>query len=462
MIQVEVPTVGESISEVQIGQWLKAEGDWVESGEDLVEIETEKASVQIPAPASGILQGILKQQEAFADVGEVIASIVPGDQPSGGGSSGGQASANNNDAASAPPTASWPPAASESAASESAASQGTATPQPARQNTVGSRGDGAGFVMPAARRMLDEHGINPSDVPATGPGGRLLKEDVVAFIRNPPQPPAAPQPPAPQPPAPTSLSAPGSSRSMGGSGSLGTLMTEQAPHRGEEVKPMSMLRRTIAARLVEAQQTAALLTTFNEIDMQPTMNLRSQYKDRFEEKHGVKLGFMSFFAKAAVEALRKFPAVNAEIRDGNIVYRHYQDIGIAIGGGKGLVVPILRNVERMNFADIERAISDYAKEAGENRLQPEDLMGGTFTISNGGIYGSLLSTPIVNPPQSGILGLHSIQKRPIAVNDEVVIRPMMYVALTYDHRIVDGREAVGFLKVIKDVIEEPARLFLEL
>ena len=463
MIQVEVPTVGESISEVQIGQWLKAEGDWVESGEDLVEIETEKASVQIPAPASGTLRGILKQQEAFANVGEVIASIAPGDQPSGGGSSANQTNSTSNDAspaASSPATASWPPTSGESATGH-----GTSTPRPATQKPVGSRGDGAGFVMPAARRMLDEHGINASDVPATGPGGRLLKEDVVAFIRNPPQPAAAPQPPAPAPPsapAPTSLATPGSSGSMGGSGSLGTLMTEQAPHRGEEVKPMSMLRRTIAARLVEAQQTAALLTTFNEIDMQPTMKLRSQYKDRFAEKHGVKLGFMSFFAKAAVEALRKFPAVNAEIRDGNIVYRHYQDIGIAIGGGKGLVVPILRNVERMNFADIERAISDYAKEAGENRLQPEDLMGGTFTISNGGIYGSLLSTPIVNPPQSGILGLHSIQKRPIAVNDEVVIRPMMYVALTYDHRIVDGREAVGFLKVIKDVIEEPARLFLEL
>lgn len=225
---------------------------------------------------------------------------------------------------------------------------------------------------------------------------------------------------------------------------------------------MSMLRRTIANRLVEAQQTAALLTTFNEIDMAPVMDIRKKYKDAFGEKHGVKLGFMSFFAKASVEALRRFPAINAEIRDANFVYRHYQDIGIAIGGGKGLVVPILRNVERMSFADIERSIGDYAKLAGENKLQPEDLMGGTFTISNGGVYGSLLSTPIVNPPQSGILGLHSIQDRPMAVNGEVVIRPMMYIALTYDHRIVDGREAVGFLKTIKEVIEEPSRLFLEI
>jgi 2-oxoglutarate dehydrogenase E2 component (dihydrolipoamide succinyltransferase) len=241
-----------------------------------------------------------------------------------------------------------------------------------------------------------------------------------------------------------------------------SLVTDSSAHRGEEIKPLSMLRRTIAARLVQAQQSAALLTTFNEIDMQPVMEIRRKYKEKFVERHGVKLGFMSFFAKAAVEALRRFPAVNAEIRDDNIVYRHYQDIGVAMGGGKGLVVPVLRNVELMSFAQVETAISDFAKQAGENRLQPEDLIGGTFTISNGGIYGSLLSTPIVNPPQSGILGLHSIQDRPVAVDGNVVIRPMMYVALTYDHRIVDGREAVGFLKTIKDVIEDPARLFLEL
>tara|TARA_A100001391_G_scaffold156253_1_gene114117 strand:- start:1157 stop:1834 length:678 start_codon:yes stop_codon:yes gene_type:complete len=224
---------------------------------------------------------------------------------------------------------------------------------------------------------------------------------------------------------------------------------------------MSMLRRTIASRLVQAQQTAALLTTFNEINMQPVMQIRSKYKDAFAKKHGVKLGFMSFFAKAAVEALRRFPAVNAEIRGDAMVYKNYQDIGIAIGGGKGLVVPVLRNVERMSFSQIEGSIAEYARLAGENRLQPSDLMGGTFTISNGGIYGSLLSTPIVNPPQSGILGLHSIQERPVAEDGQVVIRPMMYIALTYDHRIVDGREAVGFLVAIKDMVEDPSRLFLE-
>ena len=225
---------------------------------------------------------------------------------------------------------------------------------------------------------------------------------------------------------------------------------------------MSMIRRTIATRLVQAQHNAALLSTFNEIDMQPVMQLRNKYRDAFSEKHGVKLGFMSFFAKAACEALRRYPSVNAEIRGNNIVYRHYCDIGIAIGGGKGLVVPVLRNVERMTFAEIERTIGDYATKAVANKLTPVDLEGGTFTISNGGIYGSLLSTPIVNPPQSGILGLHAIQDRPVAVNGQVVIRPMMYVALTYDHRIIDGREAVSFLKTIKEVVEDPARLFLEI
>ncbi len=436
-IPVEVPTVGESISEVQIGQWLKSDGDWVAAGEDLVEIETEKASVQIPSPASGFLEGITKQNEEFAGIGDVIAMIRVAEQPAGGGNGNGERAPA---AAKAPPSAPAAPA-----------------PKPVSAPAPASSGS---FVMPAAQRLLDEHGLSASEVPATGPGGRLLKEDVIAYAKNRPAEPAAPAPtPAPSPvPSPvpaTSISAPRRQ-------AAGSLLADAPAHRMEEVKPLSMLRRTIAARLVEAQQTAALLTTFNEIDMSSTMEIRKQYKDRFAERHGVKLGFMSFFAKAAVEALRQFPAVNAEIRDGNAIYRHYQDIGVAIGGGKGLVVPVLRNVERMSFADIEGAIGEFARQAGENRLQPQDLMGGTFTISNGGIYGSLLSTPIVNPPQSGILGLHSIQERPIAVNGQVVIRPMMYVALTYDHRIVDGREAVGFLKVVKEVIEEPARLFLEL
>lgn len=416
IIDVAVPTVGESISEVQISRWLKKDGDWVASGEDLADIETEKASVQIPAPASGFLHNVMKQVDEFAKIGEVIAKIRVAVKPEGG-------------------------APASSPAAPAAAAQPAASPQPA--------GSAAAFVMPAAQRVLEQHGLSASQVPATGPGGRLLKEDVENFVRN------RPATPAPQAALTTSIATPARPTAP-------TSLVTDSAYRTEEVKPLSMLRRTIAARLVEAQQTAALLTTFNEVDMQPVMTIRTKYRDAFNDKHGVKLGFMSFFAKAAVEALRRFPAVNAEIRGDSAVYRHYQDIGIAIGGGKGLVVPILRNVERMSFAEIESAIADYAAKAGDNRLQPQDLMGGTFTISNGGIYGSLLSTPIVNPPQSGILGLHSIQERPIALDGQVVIRPMMYLALTYDHRIVDGREAVGFLKTIKDVIEDPARLFLEL
>ena len=427
-INVEVPTVGESISEVQVGQWLKQEGDWVAAGEDLVEIETEKASVQIPSPASGILQGILKDSEEFATVGEVIASIQPSDQPS------------------SPPE----PVSEQSPEPETQAT----SPQASSVETGPAK-----FVMPAAQRLADENGLDVKSIPASGPGGRLLKEDVQSYLANQTQTAAAVPAPPPAPQAAPTL--PAVSASQAGDRTL-SIGSSNTAHRSEEVKPLSMLRRTIAARLVEAQQTAALLTTFNEIDMQPVMSIRKKYQDRFVERHGVKLGFMSFFAKAAVEALRRYPAVNAEIQGDQVLYRHYQDIGVAIGGGKGLVVPILRNVERMSFAEIELTIGAFAKKASENRIQADDLIGGTFTISNGGVYGSLLSTPIVNPPQSGILGLHSIQQRPIALDGNVVIRPMMYVALTYDHRIVDGREAVGFLKTIKDVIEDPSRLFLEL
>lgn len=444
LISVEVPTVGESITEVQVGQWLKNVGDAVTEGEDLVEIETEKASVQIPSPASGTLAEIKVNADEFANVGDIIAAIDPS------GSSAGSAAPTQT---SQPVQTSQPTQTSQPATPTPPAAPAP-SPSPAPAN-----GKRDVTVMPAAQRLLNEHGLSAHDVVATGPGNRMLKEDVQAHIAN--QPAAATPPPA-APAAKPAAAAPPARQTPAAASPPTSLVPDAAPHRMEEVKSMSMLRRTIANRLVEAQQTAALLTTFNEIDMAPVMGIRKKYKDAFGDKHGVKLGFMSFFAKASVEALRRFPAINAQIRDGNFVYRHYHDIGIAIGGGKGLVVPILRNVERMSFADIERSIGDYAKLAGENRLQPEDLMGGTFTISNGGVYGSLLSTPIVNPPQSGILGLHSIQDRPVAVDGEVVIRPMMYIALTYDHRIVDGREAVGFLKTIKEVIEEPSRLFLEI
>jgi 2-oxoglutarate dehydrogenase E2 component (dihydrolipoamide succinyltransferase) len=412
MAQLVVPSVGESIQEVQISNWLKKEGDWVQAGEEVVELETEKATVQVPSPVAGVLTKILKPKEQFATVGEAIAEIDPSAKPA---------------------SASTPAPATPSAATSSPASKPSA----------------GGHVMPAAQKMMEEKGLRPDQVVGTGPGGRVLKEDVQRTV-----------PPATAASTPTqgTLVAPTSKQTLESPAALPVAASGQ---RAEEVKPMSMIRRTIAQRLVQAQHQAALLTTFNEVDMQPVMQLRNKYRDAFQEKHGVKLGFMSFFAKAACEALRRFPAVNAEIRGNNIVYRNYADIGIAIGGGKGLVVPVLRNVELMSFAAIERTIGEFAKKAMENRLMPEDLEGGTFTISNGGIYGSLLSTPIVNPPQSAILGLHSIQDRPVAVQGEVVVRPMMYLALTYDHRIIDGREAVTFLRTIKEVIEDPTRLFLE-
>lgn len=433
MVEVKVPEVGESISEVQIGQWLKSEGDWVAAGEDLVDIETEKASVQIPSPESGFLRNIRLVAEEFAAVGDLIAEIEPAEKPAGNAAPAASQTA--------PASSGSAPAPAGGNASGGVSAQ-SARPAPSGMALGGQTAPG--FVMPAAQRMIDDNNLRAEQVPGTGPGGRVLKEDVIRAMHS-------------VPPAPAQIAPPVSALPA----AVASLVTAGAAHRGEEIKPMSMIRRTIAARLVEAQQTAALLTTFNEVDMGPVMDLRKKYKDLFVEKHGVKLGFMSFFAKAVVEALRRFPAVNAEIRGNHVAYRHYYDIGIAIGGGKGLVVPILRNVESMTFADVERAISDYGRAASENRINPSDLEGGTFTISNGGVYGSLLSTPIVNPPQSGILGLHSIQDRPMAVNGQVVIRPMMYLALTYDHRIVDGREAVSFLKTIKEAIEDPARLFLE-
>lgn len=411
MTQVTVPAVGESIQEVQISRWLKKEGDYVEAGADLVELETEKASVQVPAPISGVLKKILKGNEEFATIGEVIAEMEAAAAPASGGSAPA-------------PTTSAAPAAS---------------------------GSGDTRVMPAAQRMLDDNGLKATEVAGSGPGGRILKEDVAKQIAS-----------SPAAAKPVPVSQPAKAPTLEISRPVANSSVPAAPgSRNEEIKPLSMIRRTIASRLVQAQQTAALLTTFNEVDMSPVMQMRNKYRDAFQEKHGVKLGFMSFFAKASCEALKRFPAVNAEVRGNNIVYRNYCDIGIAIGGGKGLVVPVLRNVENMTFAVVERTIGEYAKRAMDNRLMPEDLEGGTFTISNGGIYGSMLSTPIVNPPQSAILGLHSIQDRPVAVNGEVVIRPIMYLALTYDHRIIDGREAVTFLRTIKEVIEDPARLFLE-
>jgi len=307
--------------------------------------------------------------------------------------------------------------------------------------------------MPAAQRALAERGLRAEEVPASGPGGRLLKEDVQRQAEAAPVPTAnkAPEPPKSPPARPEERPAPEPTRAVAPS---------STPAREQEVVSMTRLRRTVAERLVQAQRNAALLTTFNEIDMTAVLSLRKELGEAFQAKHGAKLGFMSFFVKAAVEALRAVPQVNAEIRGNEIIYYKYCDLGVAIGGGKGLVVPVLRNAERLSFAEVELAIADLAKRARDSKLKPEELQGGTFTISNGGVYGSLLSTPIVNPPQSGVLGMHAIQERPIAHEGQVVIRPMMYVALTYDHRLVDGREAVTFLRRIKEFVESPVRILL--
>ena len=409
-IELKVPEVGESITEVMIGDWKKREGEGVVTDESLVEIESDKATVELPAPSAGTISKILKGSGEKAVVGEIIGYMEPVTAGAG-------------------PT---PPAPTQPTVdvkrTEGRTTIGSVQP-PAPPAS-------APRVMPSAARVLGEAGVSAAGVPGTGPGGRITKTDAVAAVK-----PAAPAVKPAAAPAP--------------------VVTRSGGSREERYQLISPIRRRIAERLVEAQQQAALLTTFNECDMSSVMALRSKFKDQFQERYGVKLGFMSFFVRAAVEALRVVPQVNAEFREPHIVYRDYCDIGIAVGGGKGLVVPVLRNAETMSFAQIELAIGEFARRAAENKLKLEELQGGTFTISNGGVYGSMLSTPIINPPQSGILGLHSIQDRPMAVNGNVVVRPMMYLALTYDHRIVDGRDAVTFLKRIKDTIEDPSRLILE-
>ncbi|WP_339727258.1 2-oxoglutarate dehydrogenase complex dihydrolipoyllysine-residue succinyltransferase [uncultured Gimesia sp.] len=389
-VEIKVPSVGESISEVQIGAWHAEEGKWVAQDSEIVELETDKATFDVPAPLDGIIVEILKKTGEMAAVGEVIGYLEEAERPAG---------------VEEPAPAKGP--AKAAAAAPAAAPTGS-----------GDR------VMPAAARVMAEKGLSPADVKGTGPGGRILKEDALAY-ENP---------------------------SASGNGIF----------REEEIVPMSPIRKKIAERLVEAQSNAALLTTFNEVDMSAVMELRSKYKDMFLKKYDVKLGFMSFFIKAVVDGLNLYPQINAEIRGTDLVFRNYYDIGIAVGGGKGLVVPILRNAERLSFADIELKINDFGQRARANKISLDELQGGTFTITNGGVYGSLLSTPIVNPPQSGVLGMHGIQERPVAINGEVVIRPMMYLALTYDHRVVDGREAVVFLKRVKEVLEEPSRMLMEI
>ena len=395
--QIRVPDAGESITEVRIGAWRKAAGDFVETDEVVVELETDKAALELSAPIAGTLIEILRPVGATAAVGDVIGLIEKDTDRS--------------------------PDATSRAVPESTveAMESDTTPVPEPR------------LMPSARRVLSQAGLSATTVEGTGAGGRILKEDAVRASGTPQAASTPVSPPSPADP-------------------LG---------REEETVPMTPMRKVIARNLVAAQRNAALLTTFNEVDMSAVIGLRKRYRDLFRERHGVKLGFMSFFVKASVEALQAVPAVNARIDGEQIIYRKYQDIGIAVGGGRGLVVPVLRNAESMTFAEIERAIADFADRARRNKIEFRELQGGTFTISNGGVYGSMLSTPIVNPPQSGILGMHAIQDRPVAMDGQVVVRPMMYLALTYDHRIVDGREAVGFLRRIKELVERPERIWLQ-
>ncbi|MCX8087649.1 MAG: 2-oxoglutarate dehydrogenase complex dihydrolipoyllysine-residue succinyltransferase [Meiothermus ruber] len=393
-LELKIPAVGESITEVEIGQWLKKEGDTVKVDEPLVELVTDKATLELPSPAAGRLTKILIPS-GQAKVGDVVALLEEG----------------------AADTANSTPAQAASAPSSS----GTA-PSESR-------------VMPAAERLAAQAGLEAASIPGSGPGGRVLKEDVQRALAKAPATPPPPTPPAP----PVSKG-----------------------ERQDDVVPMTPLRRRIAERLLAAKQSTAMLTTFNEADMSAVMELRKEYGEAFQKKYGFKLGFMSFFVKAVVQALQEIPQLNAEIRGTDIVYHRYYDIGIAVGGGEGLVVPVIRDADRLSMAQIEAVIADFGARVREKKIKPEELMGGTFTITNGGIYGSLNSTPILNPPQVGILGMHAIVERPVAKNGAVVIRPMMNLALSYDHRIVDGREAVTFLKRIKELIENPVRLALEI
>lgn len=414
-IEIKVPELGESVVEATIVRWFKSEGDPVKIGEALVELETEKANFEVAAEKQGVLSKILKQDGEDVEVGDVLGSIEEGK-------------------------------AGDSAPAKETAKAPEPAPEPVKEAPKQETDE---KVTPVAKRVAEENNVDVSKVQGTGPSGRVTKEDVEAYIAQESAQPAKQEPA--KSPSTAVIQAPKEAPAI---------LHISRDAREERVK-MSRRRRTIARRMLEAVQTTAMLTTFNEIDMGAVMDLRKRRKDAFKEKYGVNLGLNSFFVKASIGALKAFPQVNAEIEGDDMVLKNYYDIGVAIGATEGLVVPVLRNADSMSFADIEKKIKDYAQRAEDNALSLEEIMGGTFTITNGGVFGSLMSTPILNPPQVGILGLHKIEERPVAANGEVKIRPMMYVALSYDHRIVDGREAVQFLVKIKELIEDPESLLLE-
>lgn len=435
-IEIKVPALGESLVDAVVGQWLKEEGDAVTQGETILELETDKVNLDVTAESDGVLSTIAKQEGDVVTVGEVLATIEAG-----------PAEAPQTDEGSTPAEAAESEHAIEPERQDApVAAAAPAAAAPAAPSTANGAAS-AGRSAPAVQRMAEEHGIDLSQVQGSGAGGRITRDDLVAHLAKgqgapaaaPAQAPAAPAKPAAAP------AAPGAADQSG---------------REERVR-LSRRRQTIARRLVEAQQTAAMLTTFNEVDMSAVMEIRSRRKDAFKEQHGVGLGFMSFFTKAVVGALKAFPDVNSEMDGDELVLKNYYDIGIAVGTDQGLVVPVVRDADRKSFAKIEKDIKELATKARDNKLTLEELSGGTFTITNGGVYGSLLSTPILNTPQVGILGMHNIVQRPVAVNGEIEIRPMMYIALSYDHRVVDGATSVQFLVKIKELLEDPENLLLE-
>jgi 2-oxoglutarate dehydrogenase E2 component (dihydrolipoamide succinyltransferase) len=450
LIEIKVPSVGESVTEAILAQWYKNDGDAIKKDEPLFVIETDKVTLEVVAEADGILSITVAEGETVA-IGAVVGSIDAEATPKSAPARITEEVPAVKEPASEPPEAIKPKvpevvlAAPEAEISEPAAIEPPAAPEPARITSVdGDR------LAPSVRRLIAERKLDPSRIIGTGPAGRITKGDVLLYLES-DQTSAADRVPAAtavpdSPPRAAELQPPV------------RVSSEERINR----KPMTPMRQRIAARLLEAKQNTAMLTTFNEIDMTRVMAFRKQYKDRFQEKFEVNLGFMSFFIKASIEALKEFPQINAFIEEKDIIEHHYYHIGVAVGTERGLVVPVIRHADTLSFAELERAIVDYVKKINENRLELSDLEGGTFTISNGGVYGSLLSTPILNMPQSGILGMHKIEKRPVVIDNEIVVRPMMYVALSYDHRIVDGREAVTFLKRIKECIENPERIMMEI
>jgi 2-oxoglutarate dehydrogenase E2 component (dihydrolipoamide succinyltransferase) len=416
-VDIKVPSVGESITEGTIGRWLKRDGEAVRANEPVCELETDKATQEVMAPAAGVLAIAVAEGQKVA-IGAVIGRIEE-----------------------------RAPAAAGTASPKAAPARGdgSATPAPARPPAEVT-------MSPAARHLAANQGIEPGQLTGTGRGGRITKEDVLNFRRG----------EAPAEVGAASQAAQESPPRLGGPTAPAPAPEARPAREGRETRQrMTPIRQRIAERLLAAQQNAAILTTFNEIDLSAVIALRTRYKEAFQKKHGVGLGFMSFFVKAAVEALRAFPAVNARVDGADVVYHHYCDMGVAVSTDKGLLVPVLRDADRLSFAGVEKGIGALAQKARENKITVADLQGGTFTITNGGVFGSLLSTPILNPPQSAILGMHAIQKRPVAVEEQVVVRPMMYVALSYDHRLIDGREAVSFLVRVKECVEGPERLLLE-